>query len=53
MSKGKKRLNSNGNGNGKKDYINSLMESAKAQKEKSAAEKEEAARQDFQSLNSP
>lgn len=49
MAKGKKRPNSNGNGNGKKDYINSLMESAKAQKERSTAEKEEAARQEAMS----
>lgn len=49
MAKGKKRPNSNNNGNGKKDYINSLMESAKAQKEKIAAEKEENARQEAMS----
>lgn len=49
MAKGKKRPNSYNNGNGKKDYINSLMESAKAQKEKSAAEKEENARQEAMS----
>lgn len=46
----KKRLNSNGNG--KKDYINSVMASAKAQKEKTSAEKEEAAREEAMSTMS-
>lgn len=48
---GKKRANSNsnGSGNGKKDYVNSVMASAKAQKEKTVAEKEEAARQEAMS----
>lgn len=49
MAKGKNRPNSNSKGNGKKDYINGLMESAKAQKEKSTAEKEETARQEAMS----
>ena len=45
MAKGKKRPASNESGNAKKDYINSVMESAKAQREKTEAEREEAARQ--------
>lgn len=45
----KKRPNSNRSGNSKKDYINSVMASAKAQKEKAVAEKEEAKRQEAMS----
>lgn len=45
MAKGKKRTNVNGSGNSKKDYINSVMETAKANMEKTVAEKEAAARQ--------
>lgn len=49
MAKGKKRPNVNGSGNSKKDYINSVMETAKVNKEKTVAEKEEAARQEAMS----
>ena len=49
MAKSKKRPASNGSGNSKKDYINNVMESAKAQKEKTAAEREESARQEAMS----
>ena len=49
MAKNKKRPTSNGSGNTKKDYINSVIESAKAQKEMTDAEKEENARQEAMS----
>lgn len=46
---GNKRTNSNGSGNSKKDYVDRVMASTKAQKEKLAAEKEETARQEAMS----
>ena len=49
MAKGKRGSNSNGNGNDRKDYINSVMESARAQKERIAVERKEAARQEAMS----
>lgn len=49
MTKGKRGSNSNGNGNDRKVYINSMMESARAQKERIAVERKEAARQEAMS----
>ena len=46
MVKGKKRPNSNDSGNSKKNYIKSVMESAKSQKKKADTEREESARQE-------
>ena len=50
MVKGKKRPNSNDSGNSKKNYIKSVMESAKSQKKKADTEREESARQRRSSL---
>ncbi|MBO5352972.1 MAG: hypothetical protein J6A77_06700 [Lachnospiraceae bacterium] len=49
MAKGNKIPASNRGGNNRKDYINSVMESARAKKEKTAAEKEESAKQEAMS----
>lgn len=49
MAKAKRKKISAGSGNNKKDYINNVMEIAKAQREKAVAEKEESARQEAMS----
>ena len=49
MGKGKKRTSSNNSNGNKKDYINNVMEAAKAEKERIEAEKEEAARKEVMS----